>query len=1470
MKKLVSKVLKIGRQIIVVVFLLLITTIILISIPAIQTKIVGKLSRDLSEALKTEVSVEHVSISLTGKLIFDNVLVNDQQGDSLFFIHELRARFQSLNRKERRIVLSGITIDQALVNFIQPMEGGDPNFQFFADFFAVPAGSGGGVWTILFKDLALKASTFRYKVDGSTPVTDRDFDEGDFAFNQINGSLKDFYIIGDSLNFKMKNLTTVEKNGLRIKRMVCKAAIHWNGMDYSSLWLETEDSRIEDKIEFVYNGYPRLADFVDSVYLNVNLNKSTISVKDLAYFSHSLNPYIENTIRFSGEAKGYVRRFKVRDFDMALGQNTVLKGKIDLTGLPDWRSTFTDLDLSEFTSSAEDIQQIFALSELPDKLDRFENPVFSGHLTGFYSDFAADGVLVSSLGYLRSRINFKLGTDEKPKYSGNLIAENFKIGKFLDQKTLNMTSFQFDLKEGAGLNFQELKTSFVSQIDYIDFNGYRLTNVFLDGLYKNKSFDGTAKLDDKNAKFTFNGKMDFNSQLPTYKFTSQIDHINLQALQLDSLPSSFAANLNINLQGSNLDNLNGEAKIGEIKMSRGRYAFEIERVELNAGFDTSGRRVNLSSDYIDAEITGNYNLSYLDLVYQDILHTLFPDYYNVKAELPNHVDVLAKIAVRENGVLGNLIQQDLYLGNGSFVGTYNSSLESIEVDGAMDQVEFEKYRFDRYYLNIRKKPHQLLNMSTDVSYLYVSDSLLTYNILLNASIQPNDVDFLFNFADTSDNLALRSYGALHFSNDTIGLRVMESLVYAGGKKWQIDDANQIYYTGQKTIIENLRAKNGIQELGLTGKISDEANDRLEISLTHFDLTTFNSFFTKDISIAGLAEGTVSVHRITEKPFVHANLDIFNLAYQLDTIGNVHVETESKDNPLVMNVVAQVKEGLLKDISFSGDIDLQNEDPQFDVKIEANNASIKPFEIFFVGVASNFEGTVSATAELKGTRSKHKLKGRVVAQKVGLDVDYLRSRYYVDDVISLNNEYIEFNSARIADAKGNKGILTGNIKHKLFDDFYLNLKLKDIKKMMCLNTTKDDNSLFYGTAYASGSASFTGYLDNMSIDIQAVSEKGTKITIPIYTESDNAIEDYVRFKVVKDTTVVRATNNRRESIDGMSIKMSFTVTEDAEFELLFDETLDDRITGSGYGNISMEYTSYQDFYMYGDFRISKGVYPFSSPTMVSEKFDLREGGRIVWNGDPYNATIDLQAAVARNRAKPLDLMKGYISAEDEASYNTNIRMNVILHLKGDLFSPDISFSMEFPDNLYTSGLTQFNSLIKRVEADPDELNRQVFSLLTFGSFTPTATYSLADVANPNPLNDIVSSSIGSFLSNQVNNWISEYDKNWELGVDYKTRTGITDEEKAELIVSARRKLFDERLELAGSYNAYSTGSINPYNVDLVYNLKKDGSLKLKAYHKLANDPTLGQVSNVSTTGVGFFFKKQFEKIRFRKSKKVDVE
>ncbi|MFT5512307.1 MAG: hypothetical protein ACI8SE_000705 [Bacteroidia bacterium] len=1460
LKNVFSKIAKFGLRTLIVLALLFLVLSVLISIPAIQTAIVNELSYSVSKSLETEVRVKGVNLSWNGKVILHDVLVRDRQKDSMFYIEEIQFKVLEISRSKQQFKLGEVKLKRPIVNFIQRRGESEMNYQFIVDLSKKQTPTG-QVSNVLFRALQLENGSFTYKIEGQRPPEDRLFDENDFAFNAINGSFKDFYLIGDSLDFKIKSLATVEKNGFEIKRMVCKAKIHYHGMEYSDLVLKTGGTTIRDYLSFEYSSYQDFKTFLDDVKINANLQKSVVDIKDLTYFSYNLKPYAHNVATVSGKGRGIVRNFKVEDFDIQIGELTQLKGDVDLKGLPDWKSSFINLKLDELVSSTGEVEQILKIP-LQETVKRFRNFNFAGHLTGFYSDFAADGTLASGLGRLESRINFKLLNDDAATYSGSLKADNFKVGEFLGDKNLGTTTFNFDLEEGYGLTFDNLRTRFKSQIAFVEVNGKRIQDIKANGLYTDQKFDGKAWLKDEKLDLTFNGKIDFKRALPMFNFTADIRNIDLKALGLDSVDTKVAAQMDIKLQGDKADNMSGYANLRNIKVKRNEYDLSLNTLEVQSAFTDSSRSLKVVSDYVNGEINGAFSLNNLNVVYNNFLYNLFPEYYE-PVQLKEGIIAKGSFDVKANNLISYWTDYAIDLGDGKVTIDYNTIEESLESRALFEYVVYDKYRLHGNELVVRKRPHQLLNLSTDVKTLLKLDGdTITNDIVLNMSILPNYLEFLLDFADTTEVLALRSFGNLAFENDSILMHLEESTLYLDQKPWKFNNDNAAMYSSAGLQLDNIALTNAGQKLTLNGIIDDDPKHHVVVNTKRLDLSNFNPLLEPfGLELGGVSNDSISIYQALKRAIIQGNLEIENLAVNGDTLGNFKIKTETKENPLKMYVEATVVKGLLKDVSASGTLDLSRNDGRLDMIVEAKDAAIAPLEPLFKGIASDFGGTVSGKLRLLGTFEDPAFKGVIETHEVHFVVDYLNTRYFIDDKIGLSNESIDFRDLVVRDELGHTAKVQGLIQHDFFADMVMNVKIKEAKNIMVLNTTKEHNEIFYGTGFATGSAEFKGPVDDLYIKIKGKTNQGSRLTIPVYDDSDNAFEDYITFKKPSVDTAQINKEVVKVDVQKMRMEFEFDLTQDAEFILLFDEVLDDKISGRGFGNVKMEYATGEDLFMYGVFEITNGIYPFSSPTLVSEKFDILPGGQVIWNGDPYNAIIDLKAAVARNRANPLDLMIGLVDGNEEA-YNTQIKMNVILKLKGELFSPDISFGWEFPD-MASNTFTEFNSLIKKIEADPDEMNRQVFSLITFGSFTPASNFGTG-LASTNNYIDFVSSSVGTFLSNQVNNWISAYDKNLELGVDYKTRSGITDQERAELILSARRKIMNDRIELGVEYNANSSAAKDPYNLDLVYKLKKDGTLKLKAYHRRASDPTLGDVTNVTTTGVGFYFRKQFDRILFRKN------
>ena len=80
-----------------------------------------------------------------------------------------------------------------------------------------------------------------------------------------------------------------------------------------------------------------------------------------------------------------------------------------------------------------------------------------------------------------------------------------------------------------------------------------------------------------------------------------------------------------------------------------------------------------------------------------------------------------------------------------------------------------------------------------------------------------------------------------------------------------------------------------------------------------------------------------------------------------------------------------------------------------------------------------------------------------------------------------------------------------------------------------------------------------------------------------------------------------------SESNLAIDMNFELNENAEVNIIFDETLGDKIRARGSGFINIGYNIKDDVYMYGDYRVNEGDYLFTLQNFVNKKFDIESGG-----------------------------------------------------------------------------------------------------------------------------------------------------------------------------------------------------------------------------------------------------------------------
>src|SRR5690606_23761630 len=158
----------------------------------------------------------------------------------------------------------------------------------------------------------------------------------------------------------------------------------------------------------------------------------------------------------------------------------------------------------------------------------------------------------TSLGRIKSKLKmFNIDDIDNASYVGNVIFDNFNVGRFLDKKDLGIVSLNINV-DGKGFTEKNLNTAFDGTISKIRFQEYTYTKIKIDGSFVNPIFKGKVIVNDPNLFMDFDGIMNLSKKDIEYDFHTIVDYANLGKLNLvknDSV-SVFKGDIRVNVTGN--------------------------------------------------------------------------------------------------------------------------------------------------------------------------------------------------------------------------------------------------------------------------------------------------------------------------------------------------------------------------------------------------------------------------------------------------------------------------------------------------------------------------------------------------------------------------------------------------------------------------------------------------------------------------------------------------------------------------------------------------------------------------------------------------------------------------------------------------------------------------------------------------------------------------------------------------------
>ena len=321
-------------------------------------------------------------------------------------------------------------------------------------------------------------------------------------------------------------------------------------------------------------------------------------------------------------------------------------------------------------------------------------------------------------------------------------------------------------------------------------------------------------------------------------------------------------------------------------------------------------------------------------------------------------------------------------------------------------------------------------------------------------------------------------------------------------------------------------------------------------------------------------------------------------------------------------------------------------------------------------------------------------------------------------------------------------------------------------------------------------------------------------------------------------------------------------------LVSTESTGDILRARGYSELQIELTRAGNFTIRGTYEVFSGEYQFAQLNFARKMFKINQGGTITWTGDPMNAKIDVDASYSV-RTPPYNFILEYIGQNQrlaELAENAT-DVDLFLHLRGDLFEPDISFDMEFPE-LTGQVKNYVEDRLRVIADDQNEINKQVFGLLVARSFIPSVSSVVnIDGTVVNTVSEVITNQISFFLTQYLQESIDDmpFISSVELNVGYNVyRNNYSADAQNvvktgnEFLVQPEFGFLDNRLQLRTEANlqtgtAVTSNTLITHDFVLEYSITSDNRLVGKLYQR--TEPYVFE--KTSKLGIGLSYKQEFD-------------
>jgi len=1331
-------------------------------------------------------------------------------------------------------------------------------------------------WIVTVRHIDFDNNTVAYTV-GNKPKSQKVFDADQLKFSKLNLIASDLFYSSELTKISVNKFSTIDQNGFAITRFEIDFSMDNHSITAKNTIANTTNSSLVGNANIRFESLQSLKDSLPYLILNVNLNKASFKNVDILYFSPALSAQDffknkKNITTISGQVSGRVNNLKGKNMVIRTGNKTLLETDFNIVGLPKVETAYFVFPNTKLISGNRDLQMM-AGSYIPKNISLPDDIVllinFKGKLKAFlstldmHSSFGAASVVAS--------------LDPLENFSASMNMVDFDMGSLLKDKAMyGPVSLTADVT-GQGLDSKTMKAQIKADVSQIYLNKYVYHNLKIDGNASGREFSGKVNLNDKNAVFEFDGLVNLNPDEERYKFHLNVEGADLQKLNFTKDDIRIGMDATADLKGGKVDKLNGKAGITNLILTHNGKKYLLDSVLVASVNAPNKSEFNFNSALIGLKYNGTISPTSLPDALTQFINKYFsftaakapkkklePSNFTFEIQLHNH-PVLSEV----------LLPKLKEFEPGIITGSFDSQKNELKLNASMKHILYGTTEISELALDVHSDSTAL---KYSLSSSSISNSQINFtNFLFNGKLADNMMLANLSSIDNTGNKKLLIQSQITKDKDNFRLALDPDNFYMMNNRWDIAADNYIEFGKPGFLIHHLFMTSGQSQVNIAS-VNDKFNDDLNIAIRNFKLEDITRIVEKDSVLAkGNMNGNVLLKRVNNSYGIIADADITNLYVRSVPIGNLSVKAE---NPTTERFDIQAKlSGADNNMSARGFFIPNGGDNSLNIKADIQSLSMKTVEAFSMGQMTEASGTASGNFLLAGRTDAPEITGELTFNNAFLKPAYLNNRLELKhETVQLKLDGIYFNKFTMLDVNKHEATIDGTVKMKNFTDYNFGLHVNS-KDFMLFNTSAKDNKEFFGRMIIDSKIDITGPMSLPDINAKVKIKKGSNFTFAVPEDklTIDKGEDVIEFNdstalssilYRKDKTIVKKT-----SFSGFDLASIIEVDKEATLRLLMDPTSSDSLVVKGDAALSFTMDRSGKMSLTGAYNLNEGSYLISLEQVIKRKFNIVSGSTIIWNGDPLDADINLNATYSV-RAAPYDLVADQmagLSDVEKGGYKQMYPFLVMLKLRGAILKPEITFEIQLPPEEKGILGGAVNQKLIMLNEDPSFLNKQVFALLVLGRFVqenPLATES-------GGASTLVRSTVGNLLSEQLNQLSSKLVKGVDLNFNVQSyddyQTGQA-QGRTQVEIGLKKQLFNDRLtvQLGGSVDVegdrakQNSASEITSDVTVEYKLTKDGSYRLKGFrHNQYEGAIEGQLVE---TGAGVVYVKDFNKWKDLKKKK----